>query len=231
MRYGSARVVNIVIETVLEAVADGISILEGPIARTIVPAVQALVGASPLKATSITQALRRLEQRGLVQRVSANRQAKLELTSKGRQRLERVWVDDLQLPPTQEQWDGKWRIVLFDIPEERKYLRTVFRRKLQQLGFVYMQRSAWVIPHKCEDVLTQLIQRLSIENHVQLLVADQVSNDATLLRRFRLSAVEEGESVERLVTATAVAVSYSEPAKPTEIAATVEELLPIEELT
>jgi phenylacetic acid degradation operon negative regulatory protein len=44
-------------------------------------------------------------------------------------------------------WDGKWRLVLFDIPEREMNLRTNLRRHLLARRFGYLQNSVWVSPH------------------------------------------------------------------------------------
>jgi phenylacetic acid degradation operon negative regulatory protein len=44
------------------------------------------------------------------------------------------------------QWDGRWRLILFDVPEARHSLRTRLRRYLQKRGFGYLQNSVWITP-------------------------------------------------------------------------------------
>ena len=43
-------------------------------------------------------------------------------------------------------WDGRWRMVLFDIPEKDRKLRAVLRRHLAAAHFGYLQNSVWVSP-------------------------------------------------------------------------------------
>lgn len=43
-------------------------------------------------------------------------------------------------------WDGKWHMVLFDIPEKDRKLRAVLRRHLAAAHFGYLQNSVWVSP-------------------------------------------------------------------------------------
>ena len=44
-------------------------------------------------------------------------------------------------------WDGSWRIVLFDIPEERGAERLKLRRYLRSREFGFLQNSVWISPH------------------------------------------------------------------------------------
>ncbi|HEY5550990.1 MAG TPA: PaaX family transcriptional regulator C-terminal domain-containing protein [Opitutaceae bacterium] len=43
-------------------------------------------------------------------------------------------------------WDGRWRLVLFDIPESQRALRLRLCRALRELRFGYLQNSVWVSP-------------------------------------------------------------------------------------
>jgi phenylacetic acid degradation operon negative regulatory protein len=43
-------------------------------------------------------------------------------------------------------WDGKWRMVLFDVPQNRASDRTRLRRSLADRGFGYLQNSVWITP-------------------------------------------------------------------------------------
>ncbi|MFM8460035.1 MAG: hypothetical protein ACKOB0_14050 [Chthoniobacterales bacterium] len=47
-------------------------------------------------------------------------------------------------------WDGRWRMVLFDIGEEQSTRRDKLRRYLRSRGFGYLQHSVWVSPHALE---------------------------------------------------------------------------------
>lgn len=47
-------------------------------------------------------------------------------------------------------WDGRWRMVLFDIDEEHSTRRDKLRRYLRARGFGYLQHSVWVSPHPLE---------------------------------------------------------------------------------
>lgn len=58
------------------------------------------------------------------------------------------------------QWDGKWRVVIFDIEEKKKVVRNFLRRKLVSLGFGQLQESVYISPL---DVLVDLKEFLKNE--------------------------------------------------------------------
>jgi len=43
-------------------------------------------------------------------------------------------------------WDGKWRLVLFDVPLGKNTQRDRLRRFLRDRGFGYLQNSVWITP-------------------------------------------------------------------------------------
>lgn len=69
------------------------------------------------------------------------------LTPTGRQRALRGRDPE---PLWETEWDGQWRMVLFDLPESRRSLRAALRRKLIESGFGCLQRSVWITPHSFE---------------------------------------------------------------------------------
>jgi hypothetical protein len=44
-------------------------------------------------------------------------------------------------------WDSKWRVVVFDIPEEQRAERNMFRTRLKRLGFYQVQKSILALPY------------------------------------------------------------------------------------
>jgi phenylacetic acid degradation operon negative regulatory protein len=49
------------------------------------------------------------------------------------------------------QWDGRWRLVLFDVPMARNTYRDNLRRYLRDKGFGCLQGSVWITPDSLEE--------------------------------------------------------------------------------
>src|SRR3989344_7059632 len=47
----------------------------------------------------------------------------------------------------QQKWDGKWRLVIFDIPENKRELRDKFRTLLKKNNFYKLQHSVFFHPY------------------------------------------------------------------------------------
>lgn len=57
------------------------------------------------------------------------------------------------------EWDGYWRVVVYDIAEEESRLRDRLRRELRRLGFKFMQKSVWLTPLPVEKELEAFLKR------------------------------------------------------------------------
>ncbi len=53
-------------------------------------------------------------------------------------------------------WDGRWRMVLFDLPEAEASARVRLRRFLQGSGFGFLQNSVWISPDPLSPITHQL---------------------------------------------------------------------------
>lgn len=79
--------------------------------------------------------------------------SKLQTTVAGAKRLSKLDFTNLEM---KKPWDRKWRIVMYDIPEDKKTAREQIRRLIKQLGFVQLQRSVWVHPLPCLEQFKQI---------------------------------------------------------------------------
>lgn len=129
----------------------------------------------------ISQAFSRLKQKGIIERKANGR---FGLTKKGEERALALRTLDFMEKPIR--WDGKWRIIIFDIWERRRAVRNRLRIILERNGFVKMQNSVWVYPYDCEELLVFLRTHLSLGKGILYIVADAIEDDAILRKLFNL---------------------------------------------
>jgi hypothetical protein len=108
-----------------------------------------------------------------------------ELTAKGR-KVVSVLDHPNVTRPKPKRWDGKWRVLVFDIGEKKRGVRDHLRRALTQIGFVQLQRSVWVYPYDCEDFIKLLKVDFRIGSEVIYMIVDQIENDLWLKEYFLL---------------------------------------------
>lgn len=73
-----------------------------------------------------------------------------------------------------KKWDGKYRIVIFDIPEKFKKIRDLFRRSLYQLNFKELQESILISEDNLFDEVERLANYLGIREYIKLILADEI---------------------------------------------------------
>lgn len=94
---------------------------------------------------------------GYIEKIVKKGELYLRLTGEGREKI----IRDFPLLGFQKKkWDGKWRIVLFDIAELNRKKRDMLRNKLRELGFGMFQKSVYISPHNfTKDLVEFLIAR------------------------------------------------------------------------
>lgn len=134
----------------------------------------------------ISQALSYLKRNRLVILKEENETLIVELTEKGKRRVKQYQFQCLQIAKPKV-WDGKWRIVIFDIPEKKKKIaRDALREKLKKLNFFLLQKSVWVHPYPCENEIQLIAEIFEVTPYIQIILADTISNDVKVKAHFKL---------------------------------------------
>jgi DNA-binding transcriptional regulator PaaX len=136
--------------------------------------------------SSLNKQVRKLWRRGHVEVTETSDGYTVRITDKGRMELLKFDIEHLSIP-NQKQWDGKWRMVFFDIPAGEGSARTVFQRKLRSLGFFQMQRSVYVYPYTCRKEIAYLREVYGIPHDVKLATVEHLENDEDIRKVFHLS--------------------------------------------
>lgn len=119
--------------------------------------------------------IKRLERQKLISWKEKDGELQLTLEEKGRKRMLQYEMDTLTLKNTGK-WDGLWRVVIFDIPEDKRNAREFFREKLKDLGFQQLQKSVFITRLECKDEIDFLRHSLEVAPHVSYILAKDVSS-------------------------------------------------------
>ena len=105
--------------------------------------------------SSLASSLNYMLKTGYIEKVIKKGKPYLRLTSKANKKLKR----DFSIFRMQKRkWDGKWRMVIFDIKEKFKLVRKALRDKLKQLGFGMLQKSVYISPYDFEEDMYQFLK-------------------------------------------------------------------------
>lgn len=104
-------------------------------------------------------------------------------TATGKNHAKKYELDDIAIN-TSKKWDGRWRLVIFDIPANRQKSRSALLLKLKELGFIMLQRSIWAHPFECQSEVAVLARAFEVDRYVQYLTCNSVSAGDYLRREF-----------------------------------------------
>jgi CRISPR-associated endonuclease Cas2 len=84
-------------------------------------------------------------------------------------------------------WDKKWRLLIFDIPEKKRYARDALREVLKRIGFLELQRSVFIFPYQCQSELDFVIEFFNIRPYVRTATVVDLDNELHLREIFNIS--------------------------------------------
>jgi len=179
------RIQDIVLAAAYTTTAVGVAVV-APNSVQFLKYIEKYIGPKQKLDRRISQAISRLQAKGLLERVTAGSGVRLQLTKMGSAAAEKMEAMESIRVRIPTQWDGKWRIVIFDVWESRRGLRDRLRILLQKTGFVKIQNSVWVLPYDCEELFVFMRTELRLGNGVLYIVADEIEHDKKLRQHFKL---------------------------------------------
>ena len=129
----------------------------------------------------VVRKLREMARTGLLAKTSKGYVA----GRKGKELLneEEIWALTI---PKQEKWDGRWRMVLYDIPIRKRRQRNALRMRLQEMGMVMYQASVWVYPYPLEKPVNAIAEFYGVSDCVLFAIAERLNGEKHLRTHFDL---------------------------------------------
>ncbi|MBI2022987.1 hypothetical protein HYT01_00280 [Candidatus Giovannonibacteria bacterium] len=136
------------------------------------------------KPQSFRNTLNRLEKKGLI--IGERRKGKVEycLSEAGEALALRIKLK-LDLSKSKK-WDGKWRLLIFDIPEKVRSKRDFFRKELTGFGFYQLQKSVWAYPYRLPEDFFDLWSDFIFGKELILIDSAAIPEDGELRSFFGL---------------------------------------------
>lgn len=132
----------------------------------------------------LRQVLRRMHEQKLVEVIEENGMQIVKISEKGNKKLLKYDLETLELK--NKKWDGKWRIIIYDIFSQKREERELFRKTLKRLKFLQLQRSVYLIPFKCYDEIEYLRQVCRVDTEVLILTVSGLENEKVYREYFGL---------------------------------------------
>jgi len=70
--------------------------------------------------------------------------------------------------------DGKWTMLIFDVPEKWRKSRDLLRSILHNLGYKIFQKSVWITPYDVSKKTEHLLQYYSLDEFVKIFLIEEI---------------------------------------------------------
>ena len=138
---------------------------------------------------ALTRSLKGLREQGLIENVSSGQNDYARLTKEGRKKATSLKIQN-ESSVLDPRWDGKWRIILLDLPESRKSERESLRYLLKKAGFVALKNSAWISPYPFENIFIDIKNELSLTTELMIIVTEFIDEET---KKTLLGSARAGE--------------------------------------
>lgn len=142
-----------------------------------------LMGCLDVSAQAVRSTLSRMSRKGWLQTRQVGRNSYYSLTPKGIALLEegrqRIFY------PRKDPWDGRWRVLIYSIPEKQRHLRARLRQRLVWMGFGLLNQATWISPRDLRQEVEAVLDKLGIRPYVEIFDAEHLgfSSDREIVER------------------------------------------------
>ena len=130
--------------------------------------------------------LKRLQKRELINyRELKSGEANVIIKAAGKKLALQYEIDAIKIEKPKN-WDRRWRLVIFDIPDKKRVASNALGTKLKDLGFYKLQKSVYIHPFPCEKELEFTASIFEVRDHVLLLYISKFEGEEKLMKHFNL---------------------------------------------
>ncbi|MDF1498392.1 MAG: hypothetical protein P1P85_03525 [Patescibacteria group bacterium] len=112
-----------------------------------------------------------LKRNGYIKIKNLKQNKGIVLTKKGAEKVLRV---KFKIKGGQKRRDGKWQMIVFDIPEKKRWLRDLLRDNLRILNYKLLQQSIWVCPYDVQKETEFILKKHSLDPYVKLFLIEEI---------------------------------------------------------
>lgn len=129
--------------------------------------------------------IKRLAKNNMIGVSETNEGTRIYLKKPGKEKAIEFSLSELEIKRP-KQWDGKWRVVIFDIPKKFDVVRRIFQRTLKNLGFLMIQKSVYIHPFDCKKEIEYIRSAYSAQPYIKLLLVEKLEDESILKKKFDL---------------------------------------------
>ena len=122
--------------------------------------------------TSARATVVRLAKRGMLGMERVGRLSRYRVTDEGRQDVGEQARAIREFAAHPRDWDGRWTIAAFSVPEDQRQLRHHLRSYLRWLGFASLFDGLWVAPRGSTATLEQVFRTVGVDQFAVFRTSD-----------------------------------------------------------
>lgn len=131
----------------------------------------------------LCRTLKRLKKQKMVDFDVEGDKIVVKLSSRGKKKILKYSLEEMEIKRPRV-WDRKWRLIIYDVPNQKRKAADDFNRMLSDLGMYRLQRSVFLCPFPCEGEVEFLREFLGISEHVWMLTVSHFENDRVFREYF-----------------------------------------------
>lgn len=130
----------------------------------------------PKTSYALSRSIKNLVESGYAEMHDSGQQDYVRITKRGKIKLNSMTLEggDALVSTT---WDGFWRIIILDIPENRKSEREALRYLLKKANFICIKNTVWISPYPYEHLFTNIKKDLGFSTELMIIVTDKLDEE------------------------------------------------------
>jgi phenylacetic acid degradation operon negative regulatory protein len=140
---------------------------------------------------AVRSTLSRMTRKGWFAPQKQGRRSQYSLTSRGYDLLQRGKRRIFEQIVTE--WDGKWHMIVYSLPEKKRHKRHALRTQLRWLGFGRLAPGTWISPHDPSTEIEDVLAGLKIAPYVEHFAGEflgTTANERLIYRCWNLEGLE-----------------------------------------
>lgn len=119
----------------------------------------------------LSQLIYYLKRKGYIKIKNLEQKQAALITPKGAEKILKI---KLKTKERKKRTDGKWQMIIFDIPEKKKRIRELLRDSLYFLGYQKLQQSVWVCPYDVLKETEAVLRSYSLDQYAKLFLIEEI---------------------------------------------------------
>ena len=126
-----------------------------------------------LKSEQLRKLIYYLKRNNFIKTKNLKGKSAIAIDKKGFKKLAKIYFKILDQSKTKRK-DGKWIMIVFDVPEKLRKSRDLLRSILHNLGYKMFQQSVWISPYDVNEKTEKLLQRYSLDEFVKIFLIEEI---------------------------------------------------------